>query len=382
VRAGRWAAVAWLCIGLGVITKGPVAIALPLLVAIPYAIWRRRFGALWSWLGIIAFVASVAPWVWAISRAVPDFLHYVVVTETAQRLATKALKRTGPPWYFVPYLIGGALPWSIAAIAASRGASRPRDRETARPDLYLLLWIAIPFIFFSISQSKRPQYILPVMPAVALLVAHVWPRGRRAAAIALIVFGVLLSAALPFVHLREEYAGAARGAAIALGVTALIGGLVALFTKRALAIVGLSLPMIAIPMATNPLVNAIGARRSTRDFMAQVAPLVTPQTQVVGVEAFTGSMSFYLRRPIVVVTPDAEEFTSNYIIRHYSVFAGSAALQPTSWLPGALADRSTPRLFVVRAGDAANRARIEAAGYRLAASSPRYAAYAASTMPP
>jgi hypothetical protein len=76
-----------------------------------------------------------------------------------------------------------------------------------------------------------------------------------------------------------------------------------------------------------------------------------------------------------VVTPDAEEFTSNYIIRHYSAFAGSTSLQPMSWLPGALADRATPRLFVVREGDAANRARIEAAGYRLAARSPRYVAY-------
>jgi 4-amino-4-deoxy-L-arabinose transferase-like glycosyltransferase len=387
-EGARFAALAWLCIGLGVITKGPVAIALPLLVAIPYAIWRRRFGALWSWLGLVAFVVAVAPWVWAISRAVPDFLHYVVVTETAQRLATKALKRTGPPWYFVPYLIGGALPWSLIAVAEglavakSRGSSRPRDRETARPDLYLVLWIAVPFVFFSLSQSKRPQYILPLLPAVALLAARVWPRGRRAAAIALIVFAVLLSAALPLVHLRGEYAGSARGAAIALGATALVGGLVALFAKRELAIVGLSLPMIAIPMATNPLVNAIGVRRSTRAFMAQVAPLVTPQTQVIGVEAFTGSMSFYLRRPMVVVTPDAEEFTSNYIIRHYSVFAGSASLQPMRWLPSALADRSTPRLFVVRAGDAPNRARVEAAGYRLAASSPRYVAYAPSTMPP
>ncbi|MBV8545961.1 MAG: glycosyltransferase family 39 protein, partial [Acidobacteria bacterium] len=63
-RARKWSALAWLAIGLGVITKGPVAIALPLLVAIPYAIWRKRFRALWSWGGLALFVIAVAPWVW------------------------------------------------------------------------------------------------------------------------------------------------------------------------------------------------------------------------------------------------------------------------------------------------------------------------------
>src|SRR2546423_11657926 len=79
---GRWSVLAWAAIGFGVITKGPVAIALPLLVAIPYAIWRKRAGSIWSLKGLIVFVIVIAPWVWAISRAVPDFLHYVLVTET------------------------------------------------------------------------------------------------------------------------------------------------------------------------------------------------------------------------------------------------------------------------------------------------------------
>src|SRR5205823_14999806 len=133
----------------------------PLLVAIPFAIKQKRFRALFSWWGLIAFVAIIAPWVWAVSQVVPDFLHYVLVTETMQRLATKALKRTGPPWYFIPYLIGGALPWAITAIANARELRKRMDPAT----LYAILWIALPFLFFSISQSKRPQYILPLMPA-------------------------------------------------------------------------------------------------------------------------------------------------------------------------------------------------------------------------
>src|SRR5437868_4303942 len=59
----RFALLAWIAIGLGVITKGPVAIALPLLVAIPYAIGRKRVGAIFPLLGIVLFAAVIAPWV-------------------------------------------------------------------------------------------------------------------------------------------------------------------------------------------------------------------------------------------------------------------------------------------------------------------------------
>lgn len=360
-------ALAWAAIAFGVLTKGPVAIALPLLVGIPYAIWRKRFRTLWSWAGLALFVVIIAPWVWGVSRAIPDFLHYVLVTETAQRLATKALKRTGPPWYFIPYLIGGAFPWSIAAFFGDRrtvNGERWRDR-------YLLLWIAVPFIFFSLSQSKRPQYILPLMPAIALYVASKWnARMAKAAAIAVLVLGVLVSAALPFVHLRAEYATAARTAAIAIGVITVAAGLIALW-RRDLAIVALSLPILMIPIATNPLMQSLATRRSEKALATAIAPHVTPSTEIVGLEAFTGSMAFYLQRPIVVVSPDGDEFTSNYIIRHYSDFVDRSNLRKTA----TPFDRSRPRIIIVRSNDAKNRAVVEANRAVRIAESGHYVAY-------
>lgn len=380
----RWNLLAWAAIGFGVITKGPVAIALPLLVAIPYAIVRKRAGAIWSFAGLAVFVAVIAPWVWAISRAVPDFLHYVVVTETAQRLATKALKRTGPPWYFVPFLLFGALPWTVFAAAAGfggsklRGAAQPRDRATPQPILFLILWLAIPFVFFSLSQSKRPQYILPLMPAVALLAARAWcdsPRGRKWAGGVMAAFGALLLAAPWFVRLRPEYGPAAKTSALILGALALGGGLLAFVRRPYVALAAITLPVIAMPVAVDPVVDAIATRRSTADFVRQL-PL-GPETEIVGIGAYTGSMSFYLRRPVVVVTPDGEEFTSNYIIRHYSRFAGSATLKPPSWLPSALGG---DKLFIVRPNDRANRALLEQRGMRVVAASARYVAYAPHRM--
>ncbi len=376
----RWSAVAWAAIGFGVITKGPVAIALPLIVAIPYATWRRRFRALGSLAGLLLFIIVIAPWVWAISRAVPDFLRYVLVTETAQRLTTGAFKRTGPPWYFIPYLIGGAFPWSIAVLEAtwSRLSRRlePAEKEPAEKEpaesrlyVYLILWIAVPFILFSLSQSKRPQYILPLMPAIALLVARQWR--SRGAAIALAIFGALLGIAVSFVKLRVEYAGAARSAALMIGIAALLCG-VAAWVRPKIALIAMSIPILIIPMAANPLMNALALRRSTKAFVSRLPP-----REVIGIRAFTGSMAFYLRRPIAVVTPDGEEFTSNYIIRHYSRFADDAAgtLKPMSWLPQAF-DRDA--VLIVRDNDRAMRMLVERHGGRTVTEGAHFVAY---TMP-
>ncbi|HVR41365.1 MAG TPA: glycosyltransferase family 39 protein [Thermoanaerobaculia bacterium] len=377
-RERRWSVLAWAAIGLGVITKGPVAIVLPLFVAIPYAIKRKAFRALWSWWGLVAFIAIIAPWVWAVSQVVPEFLRYVLVTETAERMATKALKRTGPPWYFIPYLLGGALPWSLVAIFSWKEIRR---RNTVV--IFLVLWVTIPFLFFSISQSKRPQYILPLMVPVALLVARVWEDARtRVTAIILTILGAIFAVApfLPaFRKMKPVLHDAAEQTAIGLAIAFLIGGIVALFAKRKeIAFAALTIPMIAIPIAANPLLHALGERRSTRSFVAQLAPRLTANTRIVGIEAFTGSLAFYLQRPIVVVTEDASELTSNYLMRRYEKFTSDpkSPLKPIAWLANDLDQNREPTIYIVRNDDAARRALLEARGMRKIAEGAHHVAYA------
>src|SRR5439155_24107013 len=141
--------------------------------------------------------------------------------------ATKALKRTGPPWYFIPFIVGGALPWCIAAAMAWRRAKR--DGAT----VYAVLWVLLPFLFFSISQSKRPQYILPVMPAIALLAARLWTTDERLSRIAArataVVFVILGAAilAVPLLHVKmdPEVAATARTSALPMGLATLAGAL-------------------------------------------------------------------------------------------------------------------------------------------------------------
>jgi len=388
-RNSRWSILAWAAMGLAIITKGPVTFVLVLFVAIPYAIYRKSLGRLFPILGILAFAAIIAPWLWGVTRVVPEFLHYVLVTETAERMATKALKRTGPPWYFIPYLIGGALPWSLIALMSSRvilsrkdGEGSPADGASthlrrgflavfaARNDtLFLSLWILIPFVFFSLNQSKRPQYILPLLPALALIVAGIWDEARtRATAIVVAAFGALFLIAPLFFHrakMKPEVAAFAGETAIALGVAFVLGGLVAIFAKRReLALIALSLPIVALPLLTNPLMLGIAERRSAKSLATALKPHLAPDTQVIGVEAFTGSLMFYLERPIIVVSEDASELTSNYLMRRYDQFARNpySPIKPLSYFGQSLG--TCCPMYILRNDDAKRRALLESRGFR------------------
>jgi 4-amino-4-deoxy-L-arabinose transferase-like glycosyltransferase len=375
-KNARWSILAWAAIGFAMITKGPVTFLLVLLVAIPFA-WRRKAaGVLFPILGIVAFVAIVAPWVWGVTQVVPEFLRYVMVTETVERMATKALKRTGPPWYFLPYFLAGALPWSIVALFSWKKFRKP-DPAT----VYWLLAFFIPFIFFSLNQSKRPQYIVPLMAPVALLVARIWPEAKtRAAAILVSVFGVvLLLAPLAFhrTKMKPEIAAVADETALALGIAFTIAGAVALFVKRReILLAALTVPMLVLPLAANPLLNALGERRSTRSFVAEMQPHLTPSTQIIGVEAFTGSLAFYSRRPIIVVTEDASELTSNYLIRRYEKYTSNPAspLKTLPYFEQSLASNA-PRIYVLRNKDTQRRAALEARGWRVIADQAHLVAY-------
>ncbi|HET7437671.1 MAG TPA: glycosyltransferase family 39 protein [Thermoanaerobaculia bacterium] len=375
----HWSIVAWAAMGFAMITKGPVTFVLVLFVAIPYAIVRKNARVLFPLLGLFVFALIITPWLYGVTQVVPEFLRYVLVTETAERMATKALKRTGPPWYFLPYLLGGALPWSLIALFSAKSIRR-RDPGI----LYLLLWIAIPFVFFSISQSKRPQYILPLMPAIALLVAHYWSVAKtRVTAIIITILGAILLASPLFLHhakMKPEVAAVADDTALALGAAFLIGGVLALLfaKRREFALAALALPILAIPLAATPLLHGISERRSAKGFVAELAPHLQPRTEVVGVEAFTGSMAFYLRRPITVVTEDASELTSNYLVRRYEKFTSNPAspLKRMPWLATALADRQTPRVYIVRNDDKAHRALFESRGFHVVADSVHHVAYA------
>ena len=402
-RAAAWSALAWLAMGFGVLTKGPVALAVVLLIAVPYALWRRSGVAVWLPLGPVLFLAVVVPWVAVMASRVPGYLDYVLVSETWRRMTTSQFQRTGPVWYFLPSLLIGALPWSFVVL----GAARPliaRDAAGRRDPrvVFLLLWIALPFVLFSLSQSKRPQYILPLLPAVALLATaalqrnrdrrdwqdpqasrHRPPVGMRTGAAAWIALGVLLVAAGTIGPARPgvpaELAAPLRHACLGWGALALAGGIAAWLAagRREVAVVALAFPALALPLVLVPVLRDSSPLYSSRELARTVAPYLAPGDRVVGVWAYPASLPFYLGRSVLVAGTSGRELTSNAISDSYArwLAAPGTPLRPLAWWRGALAACSPPSLFVLHTRDLENRAVLEAAGVPLRFADGSYVAY-------
>jgi 4-amino-4-deoxy-L-arabinose transferase-like glycosyltransferase len=384
-----WAALAWAAMGLGVLTKGPVALALPLMVAVPYALWRRAARALFDPLAVLVFVTVVLPWVAAVSQEVPGFLQYALVTETARRLATAELERTGPIWYFLVILPAAALPWSAVLAGGLWSRRRSLTRPVDHRAVFLTLWIVLPLLFFTLSQSKRPQYILPLIPAVGLGVAGLWRTGAgalpgvRTTATALGVIGAILVAARG--RIASWIPAAQGGVAAAIPMTAgLLGALCitvaagAWLTKARQwpTLLLLTLPVSGIPLVSLHLMQAIGEDRSAQSLAVAIGDAIGESGTVVGVAAYPPSLPFYLRRTIIVSTSDGAELTSNYVTRNIArmrTMPGSP-LRDRTWWRAAAAACHEPTVFVTGVGETRVAAAL-ASELPLLAVTRKYAAY-------
>ena len=387
-----WTLIAWGAIALGVLTKGPVALAVPLLVAAPYAIRRRASLAVWHPGGPLVMFALVLPWVWAVSREIPNFLRYVVVTETWARMTTDELRRTEPIWFFLPVLLIGTFPWSIVAISGWRRKSPGGESRDARVRLYLWLWIVVPLLFFSLSRGKQEQYVLPLVPAVALLVASRWPFQRRDVRFgslmwALVGAAFLIVAALgvPGLDPARLSIETATRFAVGFGIAAVIGGVLAWFgarNRRHLAVIGLALPLLAFPIVGARLMKSVAADRSARGLATEVENRLGADTELLWIESYAAGVSFYLERTIPVASGDGAELRSNYILRNSEVFLDDEGLlRPLAAAERSAADCDGRKIFLLSTksrdlGDA-----IEEAGFQSLMENRRWLAFGPECVP-
>lgn len=174
-RNGMW--LAWLGMGLAVLSKGLMGIILPGTALLIYAAIHRDLGVLkrMHWLsGLLIFFAITAPWFYAVTQANPEFFERFFIYEHYTRFTTKDLGRYQPWYYFVPILLVGALPWTLLMFDSMVRSWRIQSNYSSsgkpfHPARFLLIWVVFIYVFFSISGSKLPSYLLPMFPALALL---------------------------------------------------------------------------------------------------------------------------------------------------------------------------------------------------------------------
>lgn len=170
----NWMWACWVFMALATLSKGVIGAAIPAMVFIAYSIstWDWK---IWTRLrlisGNILFLVITAPWFILIAQRNPDFLEFFFIHEHLQRFTKDDHSRTGPICYFVPLLLIGILPWVLQLPGAIAQAWSERRREFSASWL-LVCWFVVIFAFFSVSRSKLPGYIIPIFPAIALLIGN------------------------------------------------------------------------------------------------------------------------------------------------------------------------------------------------------------------
>jgi 4-amino-4-deoxy-L-arabinose transferase-like glycosyltransferase len=165
----------YVAVALAVLTKGPLGVVLPGMVIVPYIALTRRWRILrvmqLHW-GTLIFLAIVVPWYVRMSQENPEFLSHFFLGQNVGYFTSPDSRHPRPVYYYVPVLLVALFPWGILVPQALvRAFGRVKQNQAL---LYLLLWTGVIFIFFSAAVSKLPLYLLPIFPAMAILLARLW----------------------------------------------------------------------------------------------------------------------------------------------------------------------------------------------------------------
>ena len=171
----NWMLVVWAALALAVLSKGLIGVVLPGAVLTLYLLIERDWpmlARLHFGKGLALFLLIAAPWFIAVSLTNDEFARFFFIHEHFERFLTKVHRREGGWYYFIPILLFGSMPWLPFIVARLRdGWRRNGASGILQPLRLLLLWTGFIFLFFSVSSSKLPSYILPVFPALALFAA-------------------------------------------------------------------------------------------------------------------------------------------------------------------------------------------------------------------
>jgi len=173
VERRRWFIAFYVFLGLGVLAKGPVAIGLPALALGGRLIVRRRFSEWKTWHPEYAWIALAvaAPWYLAVTWANGfQFVRVFVLEHNLARFATTVYGHERPFYFYIPAIMMLTFPWTFMVLPALR-------RKLDDKEQVLAWWTIVPLVFFSLSGSKLPGYILPAVPSLVLLVSREFTQG-------------------------------------------------------------------------------------------------------------------------------------------------------------------------------------------------------------
>lgn len=313
----NWMLVAWAGAALAVLSKGFVSLVLPGATLVLYSLSTRDFTP-WRRLhvvpGLALFLAIAAPWHVLAALRNPEFFDFYFIHEHFLRFLTTEHRRVEPFWYFGPVLFAAAMPWTTVAIHGAIAQWKTEGSE-GRALRLLALWCIVTFAFFSASGSKLPSYILPILPAFALLAGrYLTAIGRRAmlahvsgvALLAIACVGVAPSishradAESPL-GMMQNYAHVILGAsAFWLAACALTLWLV-WRGRAAIAVLVLSAGSFIGFTAAQLGHESLSRSNSAYYIAQQIKPLLAPDAPFYSVQTYEQTLTPYLGRTVTLV---------------------------------------------------------------------------------
>lgn len=293
-RRKLWLASAYLLLALATLAKGPVAPFLAALIILVFIAIRREWTILrlTLWLpGLLLYLVVALPWYVLVQHANPQFVRVFLFEHNLARYGTNLFQHKQPFWYFGPVLLLGLAPWVAFAIAAGVRAIRQSIDFRSSFDLFFALWAVLPVLFFSFSQSKLPGYILPALPAFAILAAeYLWRRIDESdepsllfAALHAFIGGALLGSSLLSIYfiVRVPLAPLAVFIAIFSGIAVFTGMLVAVYAKglrtiRLASLVPVVMAMTFILKMASPAIDSVNSQRPVAQALSVYAKAGTP----------------------------------------------------------------------------------------------------------
>ncbi|HYV85166.1 MAG TPA: glycosyltransferase family 39 protein [Patescibacteria group bacterium] len=300
------ARLAWLAMGLATLAKGPVGLALPILVVVPALLLagdRRAVPRLFPLSGILIYMAVTLAWFGPFAARIgPDQAFRILTRQTVTRYVD-AWNGRQPFWFYVWRFPVGFFPWSILlpwSVVAALLEFREPERRAGR---FLLVWVGVVLLFFSCSTGKRGVYIMPLYPAAALTVARLFTRDARRA----IVQGTMTWAALAVtagvavVTFGARRAPDLAGPAWGIGACLLAGGLAAPALARAgrsiaAARVLAATMAVILLVATEAVFPYVNRHLNLRGFAEQVRDRLRPEIPLATTEEKRDAWVFYSGR--------------------------------------------------------------------------------------
>jgi 4-amino-4-deoxy-L-arabinose transferase-like glycosyltransferase len=311
-RRRRYLVLMYLSIGLGVLTKGPVAMALPALAFALYLGVRREWKRVTEMmvpLGIVIVAVIVVPWYAALYHEHGwTYIKSFLVNENVERFTSgMGVGQHRAIWWYLPIVLSDSFPWSLLLPFAAAATWK------ARTGIETLLWCWIAAIvgFFSLSAGKQDLYIFPIVPAVAALGGLAMARGlsderwRKWLSLTLAVAGALLALTGAAVLYLFETAGRvyALDAALIVGAVGLAGGVVTVLFGVARRPAAAALALLAAVIAVNwafvvCVLPEFERYKPVPEFSQALQDRLQPGDLVAHYQVSLPSMVYYLRRHV------------------------------------------------------------------------------------